>query len=233
VAWARGGRGRIALVHGDFATAEELLPAWLGCGAHMHDYYCIMAAVLAARRGDAAATRTGVDAVLAEPHGRNLCEVALLAAECFAAEPGAPITLELAARARSAWSLHQGPPLMAQVGDALMGWLERHAAGWVVARDGSWFRAPGGERTDLSNRRAPARILAALAAAQSDDVGPLDVAALFEAGWPGERIVQSAASNRVYVALSTLRDAGLDPVLVRDGRGWRLDPALPVHVAPG
>ncbi len=50
----------------------------------------------------------------------------------------------------------------------------------------------------------------------------LSLDALFEAGWPGENIVQSAAHRRVYTAIGTLRDLGLRDVLIRRDDGYLL-----------
>jgi hypothetical protein len=57
----------------------------------------------------------------------------------------------------------------------------------------------------------------------------LSLAELQEAGWPGERILPQAASNRIYVAMNQLRKLGLKDWLRRSGEGYYLDPALPVH----
>ena len=53
---------------------------------------------------------------------------------------------------------------------------------------------------------------------------------LFAAGWPGERAHVEAARNRVKVAVSTLRAMGLRDVLLHDGAGYLLDPAVAVSV---
>ena len=58
---------------------------------------------------------------------------------------------------------------------------------------------------------------------------PLSVAALFEAGWPGEAAQPEAARARVYVALSSLRKAGLGPCIQRRDGGWVL--GVPVRLA--
>jgi len=56
----------------------------------------------------------------------------------------------------------------------------------------------------------------------------LSLTALREAGWPGERMLPDAASNRIYVAMTQLRKLGLKGWLKRSGEGYFLDPALPV-----
>ncbi len=101
--------------------------------------------------------------------------------------------------------------------------------GWRFAADGTWFERPSGERTDTSRHLANARILAHLVARRLEAPGEVsDVATLAEAGWPGERIVPKAAGNRVRVALSTLRQLGLEPLVERAEGGWRLAPGVPV-----
>ena len=75
------------------------------------------------------------------------------------------------------------------------------------------------------------RILATLLQRREQAAGEAsDAAALAAAGWPGERILAAAAANRVRVALSSLRKAGLGAALVRGDGGWWLDPAVPVVV---
>ncbi|MEQ1503006.1 MAG: hypothetical protein ABMB14_12290, partial [Myxococcota bacterium] len=77
---------------------------------------------------------------------------------------------------------------------------------------------------------ANARILAELARHRAAAPGqPIDADGLAAAGWPGERIVPAAAANRVRVALSALRRAGLADLIERSGGGWRLAPAQPVR----
>lgn len=87
-----------------------------------------------------------------------------------------------------------------------------------VARDGSLI-VRGHRSADLSRREPLRRIVQGLARA---DVA-LGIAALVSLGWPGERMNEAAAKNRVHVALSTLRSAGLSEVLVRVGTGYALD----------
>ena len=52
----------------------------------------------------------------------------------------------------------------------------------------------------------------------------LEVAELLAAGWPGERVSLKAGSSRVYNALTTLRQMGLEPILLRRNDGYLLDP---------
>jgi hypothetical protein len=102
---------------------------------------------------------------------------------------------------------------------------------WTLDRDGRWFRRPDGRLTSIANRPTLARILAALARRAVEAPGvPLSVAAIVIAVWPETRLVPTVAANRVYVAVSTLRTAGLGAVLRRTRAGYLLDPEVPVRV---
>ncbi len=69
------------------------------------------------------------------------------------------------------------------------------------------------------------RVFEGLLAERLDVPGePLDLDALLAAGWPGERVLPEAASNRVYVAIATLRKLGLRSVLLSRELGCLLDP---------
>ena len=50
--------------------------------------------------------------------------------------------------------------------------------------------------------------------------------------WPGEKMTQASAQNRLQVSLSSLRSLGLREILQRTDKGYRLDPAHPVLVRP-
>jgi hypothetical protein len=108
--------------------------------------------------------------------------------------------------------------------------LEEECAAWRISTDGASIRSPEGEWIDLGRYAANARILAHLARTRVESPGRItDAIGLAAAGWPGERIVPSAAANRVRVALSALRRAGLATLIDRADGGWRLDPAQPVR----
>ena len=88
----------------------------------------------------------------------------------------------------------------------------------------AWFRVPGREPVSLTSRPTLARLLDALVEARLARAGkvlPWDE--LLAAGWPDEKVLPSAAQNRVRVALSTLRMLGLRTLLVTEGGGHRLD----------
>ena len=98
----------------------------------------------------------------------------------------------------------------------------------AVAADAGRFRAPGAAAwVDLETRAPLRRILAALANERVERPGDcLAVEQLVAAGWPGERIGYAAATNRVHVALATLRKLGLRDVLVRGEGGYLLTPGV-------
>ncbi|WP_437525051.1 tetratricopeptide repeat protein [Sorangium sp. So ce726] len=116
---------------------------------------------------------------------------------------------------------------------ALGGLPEARAEGEreLLLTEGARFvRPPGSGWHDLRERHAARRLLHALAEQQRCAPGRgLSLAALKEAGWPGERILPEAAANRIYVAMNQLRKLGMKPWLRRDAEGYSLDPALPVH----
>lgn len=95
------------------------------------------------------------------------------------------------------------------------------------------FRVPHCEPVDLSTRRAPRRILAALADHRERYPGlALSLEELLEAGWPGERLLPEAGATRVYTAIATLRRMGLKPYLLRGDDGYLLDPSAPMARMP-
>ncbi len=82
--------------------------------------------------------------------------------------------------------------------------------------------------------RAARLVLAALVQRRLAAPGvalPLD--ALFEAGWPGERIARKAAANRVYVTLTKIKNLGLRGLILSRDDGFLLDPAAVVVEALG
>src|SRR6185436_8902392 len=98
-----------------------------------------------------------------------------------------------------------------------------------LAPGARWVCAPGGSCHDLRERQAVRRLLQKLVDHQREAPGRgLSLPELREAGWPGERMLPDAASNRVYVAMTQLRKLGLKGWLKRNEEGYFLDPALPV-----
>ena len=96
----------------------------------------------------------------------------------------------------------------------------------LVGQDCRWFEAPGAPRVSLARRRAQRKILEALVAVSERTGDRLDWSALFESGWPGEKATFESARHRVYVAVHSLRKAGLAGILNSDDEGYWL--ALPV-----
>lgn len=100
---------------------------------------------------------------------------------------------------------------------------------FVVGMDARWFQRAGGERVHLLKNRAARLILRRLAMHRLHSPGEaLALGKLFEAGWPGERISEGAANNRVYVTLTKLRKLGLYGLLQSRDDGFLLDPAANV-----
>lgn len=55
---------------------------------------------------------------------------------------------------------------------------------------------------------------------------PVPMQELLAAGWPGERMQAGAGENRLYVAMSALRNLGVGEILVRGDGGWLLEPSI-------
>jgi hypothetical protein len=100
------------------------------------------------------------------------------------------------------------------------------SSSFVIPEDGSWIDRSCEPRVSCEKRAATQRILAALARACVETPNrALTAAELVTAGWPGERILVSAAKNRLRVAVAWLRKtARLGDALVSVGDGYLLDP---------
>lgn len=178
-----------------------------------------------ALRGDGAAaaqawtqveTRLPDVAMLRRPQVSSL----LAGARALASEPP-----DLPAALRGFAAAAPGfPRLLAHVGRRVIRQLQREARSVHIDAAGGWIQPPDRPRHDLSRRASLSRITAAFAASQGQ---PLTVAALFAVGWPGETAAEDAARSRVYVALSTLRKAGLP--IERTADGYRLGEAVVVR----
>ena len=93
----------------------------------------------------------------------------------------------------------------------------------VVSVTDNWIRMPTGQRIDLASRPALFGMLRLLVEThRATDGTSLQISQLTAAGWPGERMMERAARNRVYVAISTLKKLGLGPFIERDDGGYRL-----------
>ncbi|APR86166.1 protein kinase/ LuxR family transcriptional regulator [Minicystis rosea] len=96
----------------------------------------------------------------------------------------------------------------------------------VVGPEARWFRVQDGDPVRLLKARAARLVLFRLVRRRLEAPGrALTLEALFEAGWPGERIPRPAASNRVHVTLTKLRRLGLAGLLLSRDDGFLLDPA--------
>jgi tetratricopeptide (TPR) repeat protein len=91
----------------------------------------------------------------------------------------------------------------------------------IVQRDGSHL-VHRDRVVDLSKRPSLRGILAALAKGHSEAHALLGEA-LIRAGWPDEKLVPRAAKNRLHVALTTLRQLGLEDVLCSGEGGYWLE----------
>ncbi len=102
----------------------------------------------------------------------------------------------------------------------------------VVGEGGSFFRPPGAEAPIRLPARSPLRrILELLAQHRVGSPGSaVSLDDLVRAAWPGEKIGATAAQNRVYVAVTTLRKQGLRGILLPLNGGYLLSPSTPVRV---
>lgn len=105
----------------------------------------------------------------------------------------------------------------------------------VIRAGARAFRLPGAAADVDLRRRAPLqRIVLALARKRIDAPGDaLALDELLAAGWPGERVRYSTGTNRVHVALSTLRSLGLRTFLVSGPDGYALTSSRPCTLEPG
>lgn len=110
----------------------------------------------------------------------------------------------------------------------------RRALRFTRARDARPFRieaearfalTPEGQRVELSRRRALRLLVLALVEARSRAPGvALSVDAIASAGWPGERLRPTAAEQRAYTAVWTLRRDLFGEALLRRDDGYLLRP---------
>jgi tetratricopeptide (TPR) repeat protein len=100
----------------------------------------------------------------------------------------------------------------------------------VVESQAQWFRPPRHGRVELRRQRRLQRLLLTLTTARlastTDHV--LSVDDLFRSAWPGQRALRTAMTNRVKVAVATLRKLGLDHILVTRNGGYALSESVEV-----
>ncbi|APR81475.1 Signal transduction response regulator [Minicystis rosea] len=98
----------------------------------------------------------------------------------------------------------------------------------VVGPSGLWFKPPRAkESVRLHRRRSLQRIVHELAEHRVRAPGEaIRIAQMIACGWPGERILPEAGTERVYTAVATLRKLGLRKLLLQRDDGYLLDPAV-------
>jgi hypothetical protein len=104
----------------------------------------------------------------------------------------------------------------------------------VVGPDGVWFRAPKAKSSVRLHRRpALKRIVHELAQKRARSPGEaLRITELVAAGWPGERVLAEAGTDRVYAAVATLRKLGLKGILLQQDDGYLFDPSIDLVRSP-
>jgi tetratricopeptide (TPR) repeat protein len=164
-----------------------------------------------------------------DPRGEEVTAIWAIAQGRLAALRGDRLAAAAALEATAETALHSAEVRRARVDLERALDDEPPADQLVVEAKGEWIKPPKAPRAELSHRDTLRRVLGALMRARFEDGGvALDAEALFAAGWPGERAKPTAATSRVYVALSTLRKLGLGDALIKDDEGYRLDPEVPI-----
>jgi hypothetical protein len=99
----------------------------------------------------------------------------------------------------------------------------------AIGPDARWMQRDDGDVVNLGRRGALRLLLEKLVAIRLDAPGrALSTDAMFEAGWPGERIAAESAQARVYTSVQRLRALGLEGILITQGDGYLLDPRADV-----
>lgn len=87
--------------------------------------------------------------------------------------------------------------------------------------EGRFFQPPNAEVIDFSRRGALRGVLVGLAKARDESPGKaVTLDDVLELGWPGEIITAEAGASRVYSAIRTLRNNGLEDVLQTNDAGY-------------
>ena len=95
----------------------------------------------------------------------------------------------------------------------------------LIDRQGRWFRAGSQPRVDLECRQVLRRMVAALIESHcSSAQKPLSSQELIDRTWTGERMLKSAARNRLFVSLARLRRLGFSSFLEKQRAGYSLAP---------
>ncbi|MBL8716924.1 MAG: AAA family ATPase [Myxococcales bacterium] len=216
--------GALCLEEGDLEAARDLLDEALGTSSatEAHAVFCAVGRNVIAARSAAP--------LPAWPVPRRESDARLV-------ELGVAITDALAGRPVPAGTLLSPGPY----GTAPMRCLQRILHGLLPGKapaEGALRVDPrgrayshGGRTCDLARRPVLGRLLLALAKAHLTSPGAVvDASVLVETVWPGERLPKKVASNRLQVAIHDLRATGLERLLETHPGGYRLDPAIQVHV---
>lgn len=123
----------------------------------------------------------------------------------------------------------------------VLGRLRRALAGAVaptssqrlLVRDGGrQVVLPCGRALDFRRSPVSRGIICALAEAHASRPGlPVTTEQLIKATWPGERLIPHSAKNRLWVAISRLRQLGLEGTLVHENDGYLFPTQLEVDVS--
>ena len=98
-----------------------------------------------------------------------------------------------------------------------------------IGPDARWFALDQNERVSLDGSPTGRRLLQRLLKAHHETPGQgIGFEVLREAAWPGDKCKPDSAANRLYVALTRLRDRGLRGIVVRREDGWLLAPEVEV-----
>lgn len=103
--------------------------------------------------------------------------------------------------------------------------------GFLVCRADGWVIPPAGDPLRASHRPTLHRITLRLAHARQQRPGePVPLDAIVASGWPDERLSRETGARRAYVALSELRRTVLRGLLLRNDKGYYLDPGVDVRI---
>lgn len=99
----------------------------------------------------------------------------------------------------------------------------------VLGPEARWLELGDGERLDFSRRGPMRRLVLALVESHGDSGASLSTYELLEEGWPEQNLSPDSGVNRVYTAISRLRDLGFDEYLETDDEGYFLAPDLDIR----
>lgn len=105
-----------------------------------------------------------------------------------------------------------------------------NASALIIDLQSKAYRPPAQTQwVDMSNRTTPFKLLEVLIMERLNRPGnPLDLDTLCERVWDEEIIMPEAASNRLYVTISTLRREGLKTLILSEQKGYMLCPDVPL-----